>query len=410
MIEPGDFLASVDIHSAYRSIMVHPSQWRYQGVSWPINGVQTYLLDTHICFGLKCAPYLFTQVSNFVLRCLHRRGFMRSAVYLDDFLVTGKSRKECAQAQNCLIEILRSLGFGIAWGKCVSPTQSITYLGLQFNSEEMTVSIPPDKMAKLRTELEFFKDKRRATLKQIQRLCGILAHCSKVIKGGRTFSNRAISLLKGWPSKRKRIKLDQGFRFDLYWWLNFAQTFNGKNLMVKYNYGDGPSFYTDSCLAGYGLWVEDDWQAGYFNSELSTDTSRFSPKHNHWLNVHLDQETPSINVLELIPVWLSLRRCGGNWRDSHVVCYTDNSSVKYMVNKGSSTNELCMVLLRDTFWLCAVNNIYLTARHIAGSSNVLADLLSRIIFTNDLTFMEQFSLCCSSFVCQSGYGNNRLST
>lgn len=58
MIEPGDFMASIDIQSAYRSIMVHPSQWMYQGISWQINGVETYLLDTHICFGLKCAIYL----------------------------------------------------------------------------------------------------------------------------------------------------------------------------------------------------------------------------------------------------------------------------------------------------------------------------------------------------------------
>lgn len=114
MIQPDDYMASVDIQNAYRSIMVHPSQWCYQGIRWPINGVDTYLLDTHICFGLKCAPYLFTQVSNFVLRCLHRRGFVRSSVYLDDFLVVGKSKEECLNAQNCLIEILRSLGFGIS--------------------------------------------------------------------------------------------------------------------------------------------------------------------------------------------------------------------------------------------------------------------------------------------------------
>lgn len=174
--------------------------------------------------------------------------------------------------------------------------------------------------------------------------------------------------------------------------------------MVKYNYGEGPSFYTDSCLSGYGLWVGQDWQAGYFGCNSSPDTSTLCPDHGHWVNVHLDHESPSINILELVPVWLSLKRCGSNWRDSHVVCFTDNSSVKHMVNKGSSSNELCMVLLRDIFWLCAVNNIYLTARHISGSSNILADLLSRIVFTNDLTFIDQFSLCCSARVRESGYG------
>lgn len=174
--------------------------------------------------------------------------------------------------------------------------------------------------------------------------------------------------------------------------------------MVKYNYGEGPNFYTDSCLEGYGLWVGQDWQAGYFGNNHSPDTSNLQPEHEHWVNVYLEQDSHNINVLELIPIWLCLKRCGVHWRDSHVVCFTDNASVKYMINKGSSSNELCMVLLRDIFWLCAINNMHLTARHIPGTSNVLADLLSRIIYTNDIGVIDNFSLCCSSPTRQGGHG------
>lgn len=340
MVQPGMYMASVDIKSAYRSIMVHPDQWHYQGVKWELDGVPTYLMDTHICFGLRCAPYLFTQVSNFVLRCLQHRGFVRATVYLDDFLVLGDTREKCLAAQSCLIHILRSLGFDIAWEKCVSPTQCLTYLGVTFNSKEMSVSVPTEKMSKLHRELDFFKDRKRATIRQIQRLCGILTHVSKVIKGGRTFSHRIISLLKHCPGKRNRIRLTEGFRFDLYWWFNFATEFNGKNLMVKFNYGQGPGFHTDSCLSGYGLWVDDDWQAGYFDSSFSSDLSGLQHDHNHWVNIHLEEGAAgNINILELIPVWLALKRKAATWRNTHVICYTDNSSVMFMVNKGSSSNK-----------------------------------------------------------------------
>lgn len=390
-------MASVDINNAYRSIMVHPSQWGYQGISWVIDGVPTYLMDTHICFGLRCAPYLFTQVSNFVLRCLQRRGFTRCVVYLDDFLVLGQTKKECQEAQNCLIEILRSLGFGISWSKCASPSQDITYLGVEFNSANMSVSLPSGKMSKLHAELNFFKDKRRATFKQIQRLCGILAHCSKVIRGGRTFSSRIIDLIKAWPNQRKRIRLNEEFRFDLYWWLNFAAQFNGTNLMIKFYFGQGPNFYSDACLAGYGFWVGQDWQAGYYGTDYRPDTSGLVPSHRHWMNVQIDNDYASnINVLELVPVWLCLKRRAADWRDKHVVCFTDNESVKFMVNKGASSNKACMVLIRDIFWICATNNVHLTARHIPGSANIVADLLSRVIFTNNLSILSDFSLCCSS--------------
>lgn len=110
LIQPGCYMASVDISAAYRSILVNPSQWKYQGVSWNVNGEKTWLYDTHVCFGLRCSPYLFTQVSNFILRCLKRRGFNASIVYLDDFLVLGNSRQECENAQQTLISILRFIG------------------------------------------------------------------------------------------------------------------------------------------------------------------------------------------------------------------------------------------------------------------------------------------------------------
>lgn len=406
MLNPGTFMASVDISAAYRSILIHPSQWKYQGISWKVDGNQTYLLDTHLCFGLRCAPYLFTQISNFVIRCLRRRGFTRCTAYLDDFFVTGSTENECRLAQQALISILRSLGFFIAWDKCISPTQEITYLGISLNTREMSVKIPSGKMQKLRDELKFFSGKKRATVKQIQRLCGILAHCSKIIKGGRTFSHRIIELLKGWHPGVKRIRLSDRFRYDISWWESFASIFNGKNLMVKHNFGQGPLFTTDSCIEGYGLWTEHDWQAGYFNCTDTPNLSTLDSTHSHWVNVHLQDKgsCDNINVLELIPVWLSLVRCAATWRDLHVVCLTDNSSVMAMINKGCSTNEMCMILLRDIFWRCAINNVHLTARHISGNLNVVADSLSRVKFNGDLSFLDYFLLCCSNQNTTRGHG------
>lgn len=237
MILPGMFLASIDIASAYRSILIHPTQWKYQGLSWNVEGQQVYLL--------RCAPYLFTQVSNFILRCFMRRGFSKCVVYLDDFLVAGESFEECELAQVTLIELLRSLGFYIAWAKCTPISQRVVYLGVEFDMVHMSVSIPPDKLRKLHSELDYFNGKTRATKKQIQKLCGILSHCSKVVKGGRTFSRRIIDLLKGLPQHNARIRLSREFQEDIHWWRGFADTFNGCNLMVKFNYGQGPYFYTD---------------------------------------------------------------------------------------------------------------------------------------------------------------------
>ena len=56
LLSPGDFIASIDISSAYRSISVHPDHWKYQGIFWEIDGKDAHLMDTHICFSLSNAP------------------------------------------------------------------------------------------------------------------------------------------------------------------------------------------------------------------------------------------------------------------------------------------------------------------------------------------------------------------
>ncbi len=50
----------------------------------------------------------------------------------------------------------------------------------------------------------------------------------------------------------------------------------------------------------------------------------------------------------------------------------------YTINKGSSKNSLAMKWLRHLFWLSAIYNFHLTARHVKGKDNVISDTLSRL--------------------------------
>ena len=113
------------------------------------------------------------------------------------------------------------------------------------------------------------------------------------------------------------------------------------------------------------------------------------------LNIALKDPHKNINILELIPVWLSLLRWGKYWVGNHVVCMTDNTQVMAMLNKGVSSNVLCMDIIRAIFWLCAVFNIHISARHVAGVDNVYADFLSRLSVSNSVLNTLPMSFCCS---------------
>ena len=324
---PGCYLASVDVASAYRSISVHPNDWKYQGVRWVIDGSEKFLLDTRLCFGLRCAPYIFTSISDFIGRCMLRRGHYFIVNYIDDFCVGGATFEECQRAQLDLIDILGSLGFCVSWKKCTTPAHQMVYLGVKFDSVTMTIALPPEKLEMLSRELSFFGKRTRATKRQLRRLCGVLSHCSRVVRGGRTFSRRAIDMLKGMPEGNCRIKLTASFHEDLEWWSSFAALFNGVACVIHYNYGDGPIVFSDACLVGYGLVHEKDWVAGYFNSrDCPPDMGTVCDNHHHWLNIDIPPgHKNNINVLELVPILVAATRYGDYWANKHVVCFADNT-------------------------------------------------------------------------------------
>ena len=57
------YMAMVDIASAYCSVSINPDQWIYQGITLPIGENTTYLYDVKLSFGLRCAPFIFPQLS-----------------------------------------------------------------------------------------------------------------------------------------------------------------------------------------------------------------------------------------------------------------------------------------------------------------------------------------------------------
>lgn len=178
-------MCCTDIKSAYRSISILPEHRQFQGFKWTNSlGQTSYYYDSRLSFGLKCAPYIFNEISNFVVDCMARCGFNNVLNYLDDYFCWGHTFSECAATQKALVILLGELGFAVAWAKCSSPATTCIFLGIQIDSVAMSMSLPKIKLQKLHQELAFFQGKDRATLRQLQRLCGILSYASHVVRGG----------------------------------------------------------------------------------------------------------------------------------------------------------------------------------------------------------------------------------
>ena len=385
----GSFMAITDISSAYRAVPIPPADRVYQGLSWQTDGEEVFLIDNFLSFGTRVAPFIFSRLSDAIARHLEALG-IKCVNYLDDFIVIGDDWESCRQAQLSLHALLRNLGFHIAYKKVVSPATKVTYLGVEIDTLDMELQLPMRKLDKLHTELAFFKGRHRATLRQIQRLSGILSHCATLVKGGRTFSHRVISLLKCFRPGKRYVTLSGSFHQDLEWWTQFVQWFNGGAKMIDKSASYYHTLECDASFHGYGAVCDSDWLAGSWSDKW------YSPHDHHG---HLIPTVPpiskgNINVLELFPIYVSLLRWGNLWRNKKIKCKSDNTQVCWVINKGCSSNEVSMALLRKIFWLTVIYNCHLVAEHISGESNSVPDFLSRLSDPAMIDSSLPDYLCC----------------
>ena len=102
------------------------------------------------------------------------------AVILDDFLIIGSTQAECQMELVTLIRLLHSLGFNVSWRKVVSPTQRVTFLGIELDSTSITVRLPVDKLSQLIDQVCAFSAKVSASKRQLQSLAGSLNSACQV--------------------------------------------------------------------------------------------------------------------------------------------------------------------------------------------------------------------------------------
>ncbi len=353
------YIAKVDLKSAYRSVGLHPSQYPFTGLRWTFCGETepTYLCDTRLCFGARKSPGIFHRLTQAVRRMMCHPGYT-VVVYLDDFLVIGRTQEECADAYTALLGLLCMLGFSTTWDKVEGPTQSLVFLGVLLDTRSLTASLPEDKLTKLTALLAEYMSRQRASGRQLQQLAGKLAWAALVVTGGRIYLQRVLDLIRPLRKVRDKVKLTGDFKLDIQWWLENLALCNGRPF--EFNAYRTVNICTDASDKGGGMVKADNW------AYLDWARDILALRHEH------------INVKETMTVVYAVYRCAHQWSGCHVVIYTDNVTTRATINKGVSRDARIMEDLRVIFTLATMFNFRIECRHISGSSNVHADAVSRL--------------------------------
>lgn len=357
-------IAKVDIEAAYRQICL---RWRdvWQQCYW---WKGHWYVDLRLPFGLASAPNHFTRVSRAVVFMMLRLHFWCTA-YLDDFALC-EPAEACAQAVATLLALLQELGLPVQQAKLAeegTPACVATFLGIVVDTVAMELRLTEERLASMRTLLSEWGTRKRAKLQEVQSLAGTLSFAASVVRPGRLYTARIFEATRGAARRRNRthwITLSPEFQADVAWWQQVGLSWPGRAIIPAAEplSSADSQFWTDASDVGYG---------GYCRGKYFYGT--WTDEERAWLAAG----TFDINVRELIALVFAVEVFGPLLAGLHVIARCDNTTAVSVVDRLSARSQTLLHLLRRLHAAQCRFDITLTARHVPGVENVVADALSR---------------------------------
>ena len=132
-----------------------------------------YYIDQLVPFGFRHGPFFFEKVTDSIRLIMNKNGFPNSYNYVDDLLYYGLP-SNIYKSFAFLSDLLHQLGLKINPKKLVEPSTSVVSLGIFINTEDRTISIPPDKLQEIIQSCHEWHTKPLCSKRQLQCLLGSL--------------------------------------------------------------------------------------------------------------------------------------------------------------------------------------------------------------------------------------------
>ena len=118
--------------------------------------------------------------------------------------------------------------------------------------------------------------------------------------------------------------------------------------------------------------------------DLYTDASGSHGWGAYWSGRWIQAQWPAEHIhkditwKELYAIAAAVNTCDHLWKRKKVLFHCDNQSVCDIWQKGSTSQLETMALVRTLYFCAARFDIHVMTTHIAGTTNAIADALSRL--------------------------------
>ena len=350
-------MISLDLSDAYLSLAVARDRWRWLGFEF--EDIEYFYCC--LCFGLNAGPRLFTKVLKKVIQFFRSTLLTWVTFYLDDLLAQNRDPLKLVWQGEAMILILHLLGFRVNFEKSdLVPSQRVTYLGFEFDSVEMTVSLPMAKVEKIGALVRKVVDAGSLSVKELQCLMGSLESTRPAVRVAPLHYRRTQALLvtatkKKWPTK-KILVISELVKKELMWWSQSLPSCRSSPMR------DPPadiSIWSDAATSEGCGW-------GGHSSLGDTVQGVWSEKERE-LHINVLETMGAVNVVEaLLP------------RDTTAAHFIDNTTaVAYVRNHGGTKSKGSCAQALEYWDIVLERNSWVIPSHIAGKDNVMADFFSR---------------------------------
>lgn len=346
------FMVKLDLKDAYHLVPMGINSKQYLTFFWKNLAYQYQCLP----FGLSVAPFIFTKIMKEIIKVLRARGHL-SVIYLDDLLLMGETKEECEENLHDTMTMLNKLGFLISEKSVVIPTQEIEYLGLIFNSVEMTISLPTVKKTKILTMCQKFLKNTFFTIREVAEFVGTLTSACPGVRNGPLYTRqleveKQQALVKNHGDYSSLMQFTGDARSDIEWW---SENINRSNIINRSHYDI--TITSDASLVAWGA------------------TSNGKETRGKWT---LDEQLLHINCLELKAVEYALHSFVTLLSNKRILLEVDNKCAISYINRygGCRSPEMHRIAKRVWEW-CDERNHSIFATYIKSKDNFIADELSR---------------------------------
>lgn len=358
LISPHCYLASIDLQDAYYSIPVDPNSRKYLRFMWQGERWQFAALPN----GLSTAPRLFTKLLKPVFAELRKAGHTVIG-YLDDTIIIGETKEKLKESVSATTKILSELGFLIHTKKSVLiPTRELAFLGFILNTESMIVKLPQTKAQEVKDICRELMGTYLPSIRMVARVIGKVIATFPAVEYGPLYyrsmeRDKIAALRQNRGHFDRKMKLSLEAKEELKWWINNVSMASSPIVRKKPDL----ELHTDASGLGWGATDLQKQTGGRWN-EFEAERARNN----------------EINFLETLAAGLGIKSFCMNKRNVHVMVRIDNTTaVAYLNHMGGCKSTMCDKMSREIWQWCISRNIWVSAAHVPGRLNTIADERSR---------------------------------